>query len=118
MVLRKGEKVFQGNVKKALSSQVRIVVSSDDLEKLKNDLSGFDGLSDVEKEDELLLLSAKEGVTLRDVSQYLFDKKNVLTHLSKREGSLEQQFLNILGLCLGYYIGRIVWKLDSKFFEK
>jgi len=96
MVLRKGEKVFQGNVKKALSGQVRIVVASEDLEKLKNDLSSFHGLVDLEQEDEQLLLSAKEQVSIKEISQYLFDKQNVLTHLSKREGSLEQQFLNIL----------------------
>ncbi len=96
MVLRKGEKIFQGNVKKALSGQVRIVVSSSDLDKLKKDLNDFNGLSEMEQEEDKLLISTKENISINDISQYLFDKKNVLTHLSKREGSLEQQFLNIL----------------------
>lgn len=96
MVLQKGKKVFQGNVKDALSEQTRIVVGADDLDGLRSAISNMRGVGDIELENELLVLSFAENVGTRTISQYLFDKKIVLTHLSKREGSLEQKFLNIL----------------------
>ncbi len=96
MVLRKGHKVFQGNVHEALSNQVRIVVGASDMETLQNHLSNFNAIEKMENEEGLFLLSVGEGVTAESISKYLFDQKVILTHLSKKEGSLEQQFLNIL----------------------
>lgn len=96
MVLQKGKKVFQGNVKEALSDQVRVVIGTSDLERLKNVLSNYSGIEGVEEEDGLLLLNVHDNISVEDVSQYIFDQQLVLTHLSKREGSLEKEFLNIL----------------------
>ena len=96
MVLQKGKKVYQGSVKEALSNQIRIEVGTEDLEQLKTALSGFPGIDSLEQENELLVISFQKEISTKEISQFLFDKKIVVTHLNRREGSLEKQFLNIL----------------------
>ena len=76
MVLQKGKKIFQGNVKEALSNQVRVLVAADDLELLKRALSEFNGVTEIEEETDQLVLNISSELSNRDISQYLFDKKN------------------------------------------
>jgi len=96
MVLRKGKKLFQGNVKEALSDQRIVAVGAENLESLQNAFSNYQGISKLEIKDDLCLLTALPEVTTNDISQHLFDKKIILNHLVEREGSLEKQFLKIL----------------------
>lgn len=96
MVLRKGKKVFQGNVLEALSHETRIVVGAEDIEQLRSSVGELSGIAKMEMEEQLLVLTLDGQLTTKDVSQHLFNRGIVLSHLSKREGSLEQQFLKIL----------------------
>lgn len=96
MVLRKGKKLFQGNVKIALSDQTIIEVGTNDLELLKNTLSNFNGITKVEEKNNRCQISVHSTVTTMDLSQFLFDNQIVINHLVQKEGSLEKQFLKIL----------------------
>lgn len=96
MVLRKGKKLFQGNVKEALSDQRLVAVGAKNMEGLQNALSDYQGISKMELKEGLCLLTALPEVTTTDISQFLFDKKIIVNHLVEREGSLEKQFLKIL----------------------
>ncbi len=96
MVLRKGKKLFQGNVKEALSDQRIVAVGADDLAVLQNAFSNYQGITKLEIRDSLCLLTALPEITTKDISQHLFDKKIIINHLIEREGSLEKQFLKIL----------------------
>lgn len=96
MVLRKGKKLFQGNVKEALSDQRMVEVGADNLDNLQNAFSDYQGISKLEVKDGLCLLTALPEISTSDISRYLFDKKIILNHLVEREGSLEKQFLKIL----------------------
>ena len=96
MVLRKGKKLFQGNVKQALSDQRIVEVGADNLEVLQNAFSNYQGISKLEIKDNLCLLTALPKISTSDISHHLFDKKIIINHLIEREGSLEKQFLKIL----------------------
>ena len=96
MVLQRGQKRFQGSVKEALDDQITLEVAADDMEQLKNVMSNFQGIGKLEATPEVLILHPENGVTTRDLSRYLFDQNILITHLAKKEGSLEKQFLNIL----------------------
>ncbi|MEM6319785.1 MAG: ATP-binding cassette domain-containing protein [Bacteroidota bacterium] len=96
MVLRKGEKLFQGNVKTALSDQRTIEVSSENMEQLQRTLADHSGITQCQLEAGKCVLNVLPSVRPIDVSRYLFDKKIVVTHLAEQSGSLEKQFLKIL----------------------
>ena len=96
MVLRKGEKLFQGNVKKALSDQRRVAVGAEDLETLQTALGDFSGITKMEIQDAKCLVTVLPEVSTTAISHYLFDKKIIVNHLVEQEGSLEKQFLKIL----------------------
>lgn len=96
MVLRKGKKLFQGNVKEALSDQRIVAVGADDIADLQNAFSNYQGITKLELKGGLCLLTALPEITTNDISRHLFDRKIIVNHLVEREGSLEKQFLKIL----------------------
>ena len=96
MVLRKGEKLYQGSVKEALSDQVTLEVASPDMTLLTAAFSDFNGLKKMERKNGVLVLTPEEGVTTSTISQHLLQKEIVLSHLLTKEGSLEKQFLKLL----------------------
>jgi len=96
MVLRKGQKLFQGNVKEALSDQRTLEVGADNLENLKATLGEFSGIKKLEIKEGKCQLTVSSEIQPGDISQFLFDRKIVLNHLLEKEGSLEKQFLKIL----------------------
>lgn len=96
MVLRKGKKLFQGNVKQALSDQRIIEVGADDLPVLIDTLTNFNGVTKIERQKAYLQLHTKPEIDARMISQVLFDKGIIVNRLIERQGSLERQFLKIL----------------------
>ncbi len=96
MVLRKGEKLFQGSVKEALQEQITIEVAAKDMDGLQTALSNYIGILKLERRNSIFVLTPKKETDTNDISQYLFEKQIVLSHLLQKDGSLEQQFLNLL----------------------
>jgi ABC-2 type transport system ATP-binding protein len=96
MVLRKGKKLFQGNVKTALSDQRMVEVGAENMELLQSYLGEFNGIQKLEIKEGLCQLSVAAGIKPLDISQFLFDKGMVINHLVEKGGSLEKQFLKIL----------------------
>ncbi len=96
MVLQKGNKLYQGSVQEALFDQRSIEVSADEVSQLESALNDFNGIEKLERKDNVFVLTTQKEVTPSGLSQFLFDKQVVINHLVQKEGSLEQQFLNIL----------------------
>ena len=96
MVLRKGEKLFQGSVAEALREQITLEVAATDMATLQTVLSDFSGITKLERKEDLYILTPVRDVGTTEVSQYLFDNNIVLSHLLKKDGSLEKQFLTLL----------------------
>ena len=44
----------------------------------------------------ICILKTEPKVQTKDISQYLFDRKIIVSHLIEKGGSLEKQFLKIL----------------------
>lgn len=96
MVLEKGKKRFQGNVKSALADQRQIEVAAEDLEQVQSVLSEMNGIKKIDRQAQCCVLQTLPDVTTKDISQFLFDRNIVIHHLVQKEGSLEKQFLKIL----------------------
>ncbi|WP_420580857.1 ABC transporter ATP-binding protein [Reichenbachiella sp.] len=95
-VLRKGEKLYQGSVEEALSDQKTIEVAASNMSQLEEALKGLDGVSKIEKTIDALSLTTVNGLSPESINAFLFEKGLTITHLVKKGGSLEKQFLKIL----------------------
>lgn len=95
-VLKNGKKLFEGKVSDVLNLSDTIEVSSQHLELLENTLQKFDKTKTLEKENDILLVTLTEGLNVIDLNEFLVEKGIVVSHLSMRKKSLEQQFLELL----------------------
>lgn len=96
MVLEKGKKRFQGNVKAALSDQRQIEVAAADIVQLQSALSEMNGIKKIAIEAQRCVLHITPDIETKHISQFLFDRHIMVHHLVEKEGSLEKQFLKIL----------------------
>ena len=96
MVLRKGEKLFQGSVKEALQEQITIEVAAKNMEALQTALSDYQGIRKLKRKGHLFIITPRKGTDTNTLSEYLFEKNIILSHLLQKDGSLEKQFLNLL----------------------
>ena len=95
-VLRQGKKLFSGNVDDVFNIADTIELSAQNLEMLAIALSDYKGILDTKKEGRILVVKAQEGITPADINEFLIEKGIVLSHLSLRKKTLEQQFLELL----------------------
>ncbi len=95
-VLQSGKKLYEGKVSDVLNLSDTIEVSSQHIDLLENILQTFDKVKSVQKESDMLLVTLDEGLTTTDLNEFLVEKGIVVSHLSMRKKSLEQQFLEIL----------------------
>lgn len=95
-VLQKGKKLFQGGVNESLSDQESIEVASDDLSSLATALQSLVGNKDIKRDGDKLVLPVQEGLTTTVINKHLFEHEIVASHLIRKSGSLEKQFLKIL----------------------
>jgi len=95
-VLQNGKKLYEGKVNDVLNLSDTIEVSSQHLELLENTLQKFDKIKSVEKETDMLLVILNDGLTANDLNEFLVENGIVVSHLSMRKKSLEQQFLELL----------------------
>ena len=96
MVLRKGEKLFQGSVKEALQEQITIEVAAKNMEALQTALSDYQGIRKLERKRNLFIITPQKETDTTTLSEYLFEKEIILSHLLQKDGSLEKQFMNLL----------------------
>ncbi|SMD32418.1 ABC-2 type transport system ATP-binding protein [Reichenbachiella faecimaris] len=95
-VLRKGQKLYQGSVDEALSDQKTIEVAASNLDHLEATLKKMNGIYKVEKLTDVISLTTENGLSTESINAFLFEKGLTATHLVKKSGSLEKQFLKIL----------------------
>lgn len=95
-VFKKGEKLFAGKVNDVLNISDTIEISSNNIDMLVLAVKEYDKVTDIKKELDLLVVNLKEGTTTFDLNNYLVNKGIILSHLSVRKKSLEQQFLGLL----------------------
>jgi ABC-type multidrug transport system ATPase subunit len=97
VVLRTGEKIFQGSVAESISGNEGIELAADDMESLEKLVNTLPEVLSVKYNNvNRLEVRFSNEVNMTQFHQSLIDKKVVLTHLSYINRSLEKQFLQIL----------------------
>ncbi len=95
-VLNFGKKIYDGTVEDAMNHDQKIELASDDLEKLRQEVSGFLGLVNLEVGSDKLTVKLDKNLGAGELNRFLIDKGIVLTLLTEKKTSLEQKFLKIL----------------------
>jgi ABC-2 type transport system ATP-binding protein len=96
MVLKKGDKLYQGNVGETLSEQHKIEVGSSNMDDLQKELQSMDGITEIDRQAKMIEFSAKDSINAEELNIYLAKKGIALNHLVEKSGNLEAQFLKIL----------------------
>jgi ABC-2 type transport system ATP-binding protein len=96
VVLKSGRRIFNGAVADLLLGSERLEVGSDDPVKLKKVLLEHPAVKSMDEENEMLLVELEEGYKAGEISAYLIKHGVNITHLSRRSGSLESEFLALL----------------------
>jgi ABC-2 type transport system ATP-binding protein len=96
VILRDGKKIYSGSVDEMTASNGLFELKvEENLEKLLDLLSNFEGITSTKIEDDLIIATLNKPVSASKINDYLFQNGIVLSHLVKRKPSLEQQFLSL-----------------------
>jgi len=95
-VLRRGKKIYSGGVQEALQSTNSIAVGADDVDALKNVLSGSRGILGVTEHPDGLLIDVSNDWTASSLNTYLVEKNVGIHYIQQKKSSLEEKFLEIL----------------------
>lgn len=95
-VLKKGKMLYQGSVDEALSEQKTIEVAHDNMDELEQALNKITGIIKTERTVKHFNLTVESSLSTTSLNQQLHAMNMNASHLLKRGGSLEKQFLKIL----------------------
>ncbi|CAM1372581.1 ABC transporter ATP-binding protein [Tenacibaculum litopenaei] len=98
IVLRKGEKLYNGRVDTMIASNgiIEVKAAEDSSEEnLINALKNYHETASVNKEDDLLIVQLENDISAATLNRYLFENNIAVAHLVKRKPSLEEQFLDL-----------------------
>lgn len=96
MVLRKGEKLYQGSVNEALDGENVTEIAAKNLALLNSVLQGFNAVKKMETDTDKITITTAKTVDTEDINRYLIEQGVIATHLMKKAGNLETEFLRIL----------------------
>lgn len=96
ILLKKGIKIFQGDVNATNKNQVIIEVKSDDTNLLTDALRLSDGFNNFERKGDFVLIKANNSKTSAELNSYLYNNNIVLSHLAYRVKSLEENIFELL----------------------
>ena len=94
-VLDKGKNIFTGRVDDILNASMQVEVAADDMQALEDKLSKHEDVLSIEKGNNILMVTLKEGFVSSDLNKYLFSTGCTLNHLAIRKRSLENYFLEL-----------------------
>jgi ABC-2 type transport system ATP-binding protein len=95
LVLRKGEILYSGIVSGMSSSNGVIELQSNDNEKLMSVLKKYPNLEAIKEEDGKVIVHSNSDIAPNELNKFLADNNIYVTHLVKRNHSLEEQFLEL-----------------------
>ncbi len=97
LVLRKGEILYSGTVEGMSSSNGIIELQANDNKKLIDTLQKYPNIENVKEVDGKVIINSKTTIDASELNKYLAENNIYLTHLVKRNHSLEEQFLELTG---------------------
>lgn len=95
-ILRKGELLTSGEVGSLLRNDVMMILASDEMDKLKQFLHSFEGVTSVVAEGDHIQVILKEGFTPGDLNKALVRNDIILNKMEVHKQSLEEQFLELV----------------------
>ena len=95
-VLKKGKLIYSGSVDEALTGTDTVEIAADDMDLLEETIKQFAYTQSVRPEKQFLRVRLKNNQSSIDLNRFLVEQGIVVSHLSQRTNSLEQQFLQIL----------------------
>ena len=95
LVLRKGEILYSGSVAGMSNSNGIIELQSNDLKTLKMILQKYPNIDEMKEEDGKIIITSKAIIDPSDLNKFLTENNIYITHLVKRNHSLEEQFLQL-----------------------
>lgn len=95
VVLRKGEILYTGSVIGMISNEGFFELQADDMDKLRNLLTGHASVEKIEDTEGKLFVYLNQPLEAAELNKYLFSHNVCLNHLVKRKSSLEEQFLQL-----------------------
>ena len=95
VILQKGKKLYSGSVDGINASHGFFTLKSDEHFLLKNVLEKHPDIASVKEDKETVIAIFKNPITATDLNKYLFENNIILSHLTHRKESLEEQFLQL-----------------------
>ncbi|MES2747798.1 MAG: ATP-binding cassette domain-containing protein [Bacteroidota bacterium] len=95
LVLRKGEILYSGAVAGMSNSNGVIELQSNDTKQLIELLQKYPNIDVIKKEEGKVIIHSTSNIEPSELNKYLSDNNVYLTHLVKRNHSLEEQFLEL-----------------------
>lgn len=96
LVLEKGKKRYAGPVREAVGNALIVELAAKDMEKLKQVLGQIPQVVSVTPQNGLLVLEVEKGLLPEKLNRILAGHNIFLSHLSVRNKSLENYFLELL----------------------
>ncbi len=97
LVLSKGEILYSGSVEGMSTSNGIIELKSNDNKSLITILQKYPNIDAIKEEDGKVIIISKNNIEPSELNKYLAQNDIYLTHLVKRNHSLEEQFLQLTG---------------------
>ncbi|WP_224484570.1 ABC transporter ATP-binding protein [Robertkochia aurantiaca] len=95
VILRKGEKLYSGRVDQMVASHGFFELKASDPKALESILENSGYFTNIQTENGLIRAFLKEPLEANSLNEMMFQKGIVLSHLVKRQASLEEQFLTL-----------------------
>lgn len=95
LVLRKGEILYTGTVAGMSSSNGVVEVQSNDINLLIKTLEKYPNLDSIQIEEGKVIVQSSNTIEPSDLNKFLVQNEIYVTHLVKRNHSLEEQFLQL-----------------------
>ena len=96
LVLKKGNKIFEGSAKDLDKNTQLIEIKADDMEALKSILDSSSDFSNYEKDGESIFVDISTESNSAKLNAYIHSKGISLTHLSQKSESLEENIFELL----------------------
>jgi ABC-2 type transport system ATP-binding protein len=97
-VLKEGRKIFDGPVGDMLGGRSGgVSIGASDRTELLQVLQAYQGVDAVREDGHLVTATLARDYTTADLSSYLISRGIRITHISEKQGSLEQEFIKLLG---------------------
>jgi ABC-type multidrug transport system ATPase subunit len=94
-IIKNGNLLTTGAVGSLLKNEVTIEIAAENNDILRGVLNEANFISKIETKSNLLIINVKEGFSVLDVSQLMYQKGIILIHLNERKRKLEEEFLQI-----------------------